>query len=87
MKTKISMIIPALLTGLLLSSCAWLQENVPVVNNRDANGKFVQPACPQCGAGFTRSATVYQDNNLHMAVSVWTGEVAEGTANAPKLKR
>lgn len=69
-------------TLFLLSAC----QTVPLVNNRDAGGQFITPTCPQCGQGFIRSATVYQDNNEHLGVSVWTGQVAEGTKLAPTLK-
>lgn len=72
-----------LIISILTASCG----TVKIVSNRDSTGKFITPTCPQCGQPFTRSATVYQCNNMHLGASIWTGQVAEGGALAPKLSK
>ena len=71
--------IAILLLIIFATSCG----SVSIVSNRDAQGKYVTPTCPQCGLAFSDSATVYRDTNDHYGVSAWVS----GSSAPPTLSK
>ena len=74
---------------IILSSCNGTLDifgkKVALVNNRDANGKFIVPTSPVDGQTADSSATLYHFPGGDYGVSLWSGGSVNGAV--PQLRK